>query len=111
MSEVEITEKDIQELREQGVPENELPKIGIQKWRRITRFAPREKHEIKISLFLNGEILDFLQNRSDESLEKQINDELRKIMKNEKTQTEKLRQELLNDQKFINELNEKLKAA
>ncbi len=109
--EVEITEKDIEELRDQGVPENELPKTGIQKWRRSTRFAPRNKHEIKVSIFLNGEILDFLRNRSDESLEIQINNELRKIMESEKTQKEKLRQELLNDKKFINELSEKLKAA
>lgn len=109
--EVEITEKDIAELRESGVAENELPKIGVQKWQRTTRFAPRNKHEIKISIYLNGEILGFLRNRSDESPEKQINDELFKIMTAEKLQKEKLRQELLNDQKFISELSEKLKAA
>lgn len=109
--EVEITEKDIEELRENGITDDELPKIGIQKWQRTTRFAPRGEHEIKISIYLNGEIVDFLRNRSDKSLERQINDELRTIMETEKLQKEKLRQELLNDQTFISELSEKLKAA
>ena len=109
--EVEITENDIAELREQGVPEDELPTIGIQKWQRATRFAKRGEHEIKVSIFLNGEILDFLKNRCDEPLEKQINAELRKLMEAEKAQKDKLRQELLNDRTFIHELSEKLKAA
>jgi hypothetical protein len=110
--ESEVTEEYVAELREQCVPEDELPKVGtIQRWRRSTHYAPRREHEIKISLYLNGEILDFLQSRSDEPLEKQINAELRKIMENEKRHKENLRQELLNDKEFLSELREKLKVA
>lgn len=108
----EVTQEYVEELREQGVPEDELPKVGtIQHWRRSTHYAPRREHEIKISIYLNGEIIDFLRQRSDESLEKQINAELRKVMENETKQKENLRQELLNDENFLRELREKLKAA
>ena len=107
-----VTEDDVEELRAEGVPEEEIPAVGtIRKYVRSTHYAPRREQEIKIEIYLNGEIIDFLRHRSDESLEKQINAELRKVMENETKQKENLRQELLNDENFLRELREKLKAA
>ena len=108
----EVTEEYVAELRGQGIPEDELPTIGtIQHWRRTTHYAPRREHQIKQTFYLDGDILDFLGERSDESLEIQINAELRKIMESEAKKKENLRQELLNDKKFLHELREKLKVA
>jgi hypothetical protein len=110
--EYKITESDVEELRAEGVPEEEIPAVGTtRRYIRARHIAPRREHEIKISIYLNGEILDFLRKRSDESLEKQINAELRKIMENETKKKENLREELLNDENFLRELREKLKAA
>jgi hypothetical protein len=110
--EYQVTEQDVEELRAEGVPEEDIPAVGtIRKYVRARHYAPRREHEIKISIYLNGEILDFLRQRSDETLEKQINAELRKVMENETKQKENLRQELLNDESFLRELREKLKAA
>ena len=110
--EYEVTEDDVRELREEGVPEEEIPAVGtIRRYIRSRHYAPRREHKIKQTFYLDGDVLDFLRERSDESLEIQINAELRKIMKSEARQKENLRQELLNDEKFLHELREKLKAA
>ena len=104
----EVTPTDYKEGLAKGWTDDDMLKPGIYKVRRATRF--REKpEEIKVQIEL--EVFDFFRQRSDESLEKQINAELRKIMEAEKTQKEKLRRELLNDRTFIHELSEKLKAA
>lgn len=108
----EVTEDDVRELREEGVPEEEIPTVGaIRRYIRSRHYAPRCEHKIKKTFYLDGDILDFLRERSDESLEIQINAELRKIMESEAKKKENLRQELLNDKKFLHELREKLKAA
>ncbi len=110
--EYEVTEADVRELREDGVPEEEIPAVGtIRRYIRARHIAPRREHKIKKTFYLDGDIMDFLGERSDESLEIQINAELRKMMESETRQKENLRQELLNDKKFLHELREKLKAA
>lgn len=110
--EYEVTADDVRELQEEGVPEEEIPAVGtIRRYIRARHIAPRREHQIKQSFYLDGDILDFLQERSDAALETQINSELRKIMESEQKQKDNLRKELLNDKKFLHELREKLKVA
>ena len=104
----EVTSNDYDEGLAKGWTDDDMLKPGIYKVRRATRFR-ESPEEIKVQI--EPGVFDFFRQRSDESLEKQINAELRKIMEAEKTQREKLRQELLNDRTFIHELSEKLKAA
>ena len=79
--EIETTEAEIEELRKQGTPENEIPEAGTKRrYIRARHIAPRSQHKIKVEIHLDGDILDFLRSRSDESYEKQINGELRKLM-------------------------------
>lgn len=104
----EVTPTDYEEGLAKGWTDDDMLKPGIYKVRRATRFRAKPE-DIKVPI--EPEVLDFFRQRSDETLEKQINAELRKIMETEKSQKEKLRQELLNDRTFIQELSEKLKAA
>ncbi len=111
--EVETTENDVEELRENGISENQIPEVGTK--RRYIRSPHITKHsdqQIKVEIYLNGDVLDFLNNRSDESLEKQINSELRKLKQNEKqNQVVDIQRKILNDNEFLRELKDKLKAA
>lgn len=111
--EIETTEVDVQELREQGVPEEEIPEVGTKRrYIRARHIAPRREHKIKVELFLDGDVLDFLRERSDESYEKQINNELRKLMESEKeNEIVEIQRKILNDNEFLRELKDKLKAA
>ncbi|MGI8669403.1 MAG: hypothetical protein ACR2J3_06065 [Aridibacter sp.] len=111
--EVETTENDVEELRENGVSEDEIPKAGTKRrYIRSPHITKRSDQQIKVEIYLNGDVLDFLKNRSDESLEKQINTELRKLMRNEKqNQVVDIQRKILNDNEFLRELKDKLKAA
>jgi len=82
--EFEVTPEDVEELRKDGIPESELPKVGIiQNSARSTHFAAGGEREVKIPINISGEILDFFSRRSREPLEEQINAALRKVMENE----------------------------
>lgn len=76
----EVTQEDYEDGLKKGWTDDDMLKPGIYKVRRATCFRNKPK-EIKIKL--KAEILDFLQKRSDESIENQINKELYKIMKEE----------------------------
>ncbi len=80
---LEITEEDYRRGLEKGWTDDDMLKPGIYKVRRATRFRNKE-----IKIKLQVDTLDFLQNRSDESIEKQINEELHKIMEEEKLKAE-----------------------
>lgn len=111
--EIETTEAEIEELRKQNVPENEIPEVGTKRrYIRARHIAPRSEHKIKVEIHLDGDILDFLRSRSDESYEKQINSELRKLMESEReNEIIEMKRKILNDNEFLRELKDKLKAA
>ncbi len=111
--EIETTEAEIEELRKQGTPENEIPEAGTKRrYIRARHIAPRSQHKIKVEIHLDGDVLDFLRSRSDESYENQINGELRKLMESEKeNEIVEIQQKILNDNDFLRELKDKLKAA
>lgn len=111
--EVETTENDVEELRKSEVLEDQLPEVGTKRrYIRSRHITKRSDQQIKTEIYLNGDVLDFLKNRSDESLEKQINNELRKLMENEKQdQVVEIQRKILNDNQFLRELKDRLKAA
>lgn len=76
---LEITEEDYKKGLEKGWTEDDMMSVGKHEFRRATRFRNKE-----IKIKLQADILDFLKNRSDESIEKQMNKELHKIMEEEK---------------------------
>ncbi len=57
---VEYTEQDIEQMREQGVPEDELPHIGVHKFRRSGFVTKRSDQKIKISIYLDADVLKFI---------------------------------------------------
>lgn len=111
--ELKTTEKEVEELRQSGIPENKIPEVGTnRRYIRSQHITKRSDQQIKIEIYLNGDVLDFLENRSDDSLEKQINQELKNLMDNEKkNHVVEIQHKILNDNKFLRELKDKLKAA
>ncbi len=109
-----VTESDIEKLREQNVSESEIPAVGTKrKFIKAQHISPRCEHKINISVYLEGDILDFLRQNSDDSIENQINFLLRKAMngENQQGQVVEISRQLLNSRDFLTELKEKLKAA
>lgn len=111
--EVETTEAEARELRNQGFTENEIPEVGTKRrYIRSRHIVKRSEQQIKVEIYLNGNILDFLNERSDESCETQINSVLRNLMKSEKpNEVVEIQRKILSDNEFLRELKDKLKAA
>jgi uncharacterized protein (DUF4415 family) len=109
-----VTESDLEKLREQNVSESEIPAVGTKrKFIKAQHISPRSEHKINVSVCLEGDILDFLRQNSNDSIENQINYFLRKAMNNENQQGQvvEISRQLLNSRDFLTELKEKLKAA
>lgn len=113
---VEYTKQDIEQMREQGVPEDELPHIGVHKFRRSGFVTKRSDQKIKISIYLDADILDFFKQLAADPnsapYQTQINNELRNVM-NRKQQRpdEVVTLKMLENPKFLSTLAEKLKNA
>ena len=113
---VEYTEKDVREMREQEVPEDELPSVGVHKFRRSGFITDRRDQKIKISIYLDADILDFFKEiaaKPDAApYQTQINNELRAVMeKKQQTPDEFVSLSMLENPKFLSSLAEKLKNA
>ena len=82
--EVEYTEKDVQKLRASGIAEDELPKVGIKKYRRSRFVVEPSEAKVKITMWLDGDVLQHFKQRSESPnaapYQTQINNELRKIV-------------------------------
>jgi uncharacterized protein (DUF4415 family) len=112
---VEYTEADIEELRKEGYSEDELPKIGKHIFRRARHITPRREQKIKVTMYLDADILDFFKERAKEPnaspYQTQINNELRAVMEGKPSKDEVVTISMLDNPAFIAALAEKLKAA
>ena len=113
--EVEYTKADLEELRQEGYSEDELPKLGKHTFRRARHITPRKEQKIKITMYLDGDILDFFKERAKEPnaspYQTQINNELRAVMERKSSKDEVVTISMLENPAFIAALAEKLKAA
>ena len=113
---VEYTEQDIQEMREQGVAEDDLPRIGLHKFRRSRFTVKRSDQKIKISIYLDADVLDFFKEQAAKPnsapYQTQINNELRNAMeRNRQTPDEVVTLTMFENPEFLSNLAEKLKNA
>lgn len=114
--EVEYTEKDVQELREAGVAEDDLPKPGIKKYRRSRFVVEPSEAKVKITMWLDGNVLQYFKQRSESPdaapYQTQINNELRRIMNQDLSISrvdEQKASEIAKNKEFIRAVAEQLK--
>ncbi len=114
--EVEYTETDIQEMRENGYSEDDLPSVGKHTFRPARHIVARKEQKIKVTIMLDADVLDFYKEQAAKAgnlpYQTQINRQLRKAM--EKSQNPKSRvvtMEMLENPAFLAELATKLKKA
>jgi len=113
---VEYIEQDIREMREQEVTEDELPRIGLHKFRRSKFIVKRSDQKIKISIYLDADVLDFFKEQAAKPnsapYQTQINNELRNAMERKpQTPDEVVTLTMFENPEFLSNLAEKLKNA
>jgi uncharacterized protein (DUF4415 family) len=112
--EVEYTEDDIQEMRDQGVSEEDLPSIGKHTFRRSRFITKRSEQKLKVTIMLDADILDFYKEQAAKAgnlpYQTQINRELRKAMeKSQHPKSQVVTMEMLENPAFLSDLAKKLK--
>ncbi|MEO7673561.1 MAG: BrnA antitoxin family protein [Pyrinomonadaceae bacterium] len=108
-----VTEKEYRAELAEGFMEDEVMKPGLYTVRR-SPWAEKLKNakKIKVSIYLDGDVVEHFRLRSEQPnaapYQTQINSELRKVMENGATDTEIIEKDILNNEKFLKALKEKL---
>lgn len=68
--------------------------------------------KVKVSMYVDADVLDYFKQRAEQPnaapYQTQINNELRRVMESGAAETGNVEREILNDQKFLKALKEKL---
>jgi uncharacterized protein (DUF4415 family) len=87
--EFETTENDVKMMRESGISEDEIPPIGIRRYRRARHIVKSNEAKLKVTMYLDMDVISHFKQRAESPnaapYQTQINAELRKIMDSEKS--------------------------
>lgn len=85
---LKVTEEDYQEGLKKGWTDEDMLPPGEHKFRRVSpdRVRPKQNDKARIVVEIDAEILEHLKTRNGESLNTQINNELRAAMERDKAQ-------------------------
>jgi uncharacterized protein (DUF4415 family) len=111
-----VTEEDYQEGLAKGWDDDDMLKPGTYQVRRGRHITPRNEQKIKMTAYIDGDILDFFKERAklpDASpYQTQINQVLRQYVANAtQSKDEVVTVSMLENPEFLSALAEKLKAA
>ncbi len=114
---LEVTQEEYDEAMKKGWNDDDIQKPGKHRYRRTTRVAKPSEAKVKITMWLDGDILMHFQKRAAPSnaapYQTQINHELRKIMEkdlsDETTEINKSIETLTTNKNFIRAVAEQLK--
>lgn len=95
--EFETTAQEAEKMRSEGVCEDEIPPVGVRRYRRSRHIVKPRNAKVKISLFIDGDILEYFLAKAEsddvKAYQTKINEELRRVMEKDvcdKTKEEKL---------------------
>lgn len=116
---LETTQEDYDRMKAERIDEEAIPSVGKHIFRRRTRKINPRETKIKMTMFVDGDILQHFKKRAEAPnaapYQTQINQELRRAMErdleNEKTHLDEVAEKLLNNPNFLQAISEKLKAA
>jgi uncharacterized protein (DUF4415 family) len=116
---LEITQEKYNEMKARGIDEEEIPSVGKHIFRRRTRKINPREAKIKMTMFIDYDILQHFRSRADKPnaapYQIQINQELRAAMERdlaeEENKLDEVAKKLLSNPKFLEAISEKLKAA
>jgi uncharacterized protein (DUF4415 family) len=116
---LEVTQEQYDEAMAKGWTEDDILPPGKHIFRRRTRTINPREAKIKMTMFIDGDVLQHFKKRAETSnaapYQTQINQELRAIMErdlaNEQEKLDEVAEKLVNNPRFLNAISERLKAA
>lgn len=110
--EARTTAEDQEKMRSDGVPEAEIPQIGVRRYRPSRFHLEPSDAKVKMSMYLDGDVLEYFRKRAEQPnaapYQTQLNNELRKVMESGSTETATIKDDILNNEKFLKALKKKL---
>ena len=107
-----VTEEEYQKGLAKGWTDDDMLKPGTYKVRRSRFVSKKKDSKMKISLYLDSDILDYFRKRAESPdaapYQTQINNELRRVMENDSRETASIENDILNNEDFLRALKEKL---
>ena len=108
----EMTQKEYDEGLTKGWDADDMLSVGKHTFRRSRFITKRKDSKTKISLYIDGDILEYFRQRAESPnsapYQTQINHELRRIMENDSQDAASLENDILNNEEFLRALKEKL---
>ncbi len=116
---LETSQEKYDEMKARGIDEDAIPSVGKHIFRRRTRTINPREAKIKMTMFIDGDILQHFKKRAETSnaapYQTQINQELRAAMErdlaNEQEKLDEVAEKLVNNPIFLNAISERLKEA
>ena len=116
---LETTQEDYDRMKAEGIDEEAIPSVGKHIFRRRTRRINPRETKIKMTMFVDGDILQHFKKRAEAPnaapYQTQINQELRRAMERDledgKNHLDEVAEKLLSNPNFLQAISEKLKAA
>ncbi len=116
---LETTQEQYDKMKSRGIDEDAIPSVGKHVFRRRSRKIEPREAKIKMTMFIDGDILQHFKNRAESPnsapYQTQINQELRAAMERdlleESDNLNAVVEKLANNQNFINAVSERLKVA
>lgn len=114
-----VTQKDYEEMKQNGITDESLLEPGTYKLRRRAKIATREEihhsnTKVELQMKLDLDVLEHFQvqteNKEIAALQLLLNEKLRAVMESE-LKTKEVENRLLNDKNFIAALAEEIKKA
>ena len=108
-----VTEEEYRAELASGLSEDEVMKPGTYKVRR-SPWAEKLKNagKVKITIYLDGEVVEYFRLRAEQPnaapYQTQINNELRAIVENGSGNVASIEDDILNNEKFLTALKDKL---
>ena len=108
-----VTEEDYQADLASGLAEDEVMKPGTYKARRSPWAEKLKKAgKVKITIYLDDDVVEYFRDRAEQPnaapYQTQINNELKKIMRNSLESTPNVEEDILKNETFLKALKEKL---
>ena len=108
-----VTEEEYRAELASGLTEDEVMKPGTYKVRRSPWAEKLKKAgKVKITIYLDGDVVEHFRDRAEQPnaapYQTQINNELKKIMRNGSESAPSVEDDILNNEKFLKALKEKL---
>jgi uncharacterized protein (DUF4415 family) len=107
-----VTEEEYREDLTKGLTDEETLKPGTYKVRRSRFINQTKTAKAKISLYLDNDILEYFRQRAEPPnaapYQRQINNELRRIMESDAREIKSIENDILNNVEFLRALKERL---